>query len=170
MLDRSLLPFFPKLMISLFYFLHNSNSPLDGRWHLWIWVEIYLEVLAEGELWTGRGDVARIGGAGQKRQGKVFWRKFVFNLTWFRRSQFSLDTPTQDSYLHTMHLLTMVTSYYQASVHTMTLKVLGKSVGLCKTTKRKDQLHISLLVSIWRIICENFNANGLILAEIWMKI
>ena len=50
------------------------------------------------------------------------------------------------------------------------LKVLGKSVGLCKTTKRKDQLYISLLVSVWRIICENFNPNGLILAEIWMKI
>ena len=46
------------------------------------------------------------------------------------------------------------------------LKVLGKSVGLCKTTKRKDQLYTSLLVSVWRIICENFNPNGLILAEI----
>ena len=46
------------------------------------------------------------------------------------------------------------------------LKVLGKSVGLCKTSKRKDQLYISLLVSVWRIICENFNTNGLILAEI----
>ena len=50
-----------------------------------------------------------------------------------------------------------------------TLKVLGKSVGFCKTTKRKDQVYISLLVSVWRIICENFNPNGLILAEIWMK-
>ena len=29
------------------------------------------------------------------------------------------------------------------------LKVLGKSVGLCKTTKRKDQLYMSLLVSVW---------------------
>ena len=46
------------------------------------------------------------------------------------------------------------------------LKVLGKSVGLCKTTKRKDQLYISLLVSVWRIICENVNPNGLILTEI----
>ena len=46
------------------------------------------------------------------------------------------------------------------------LKVLGKSVGLCKTTKRKDQLYISLLVSVWKIICENFNPNGPILAEI----
>ena len=46
------------------------------------------------------------------------------------------------------------------------LKVLGKSVGLCKTTRRKDQLHISLLVFLWRIICENFYPNGLILAEI----
>ena len=36
------------------------------------------------------------------------------------------------------------------------LKVLGKSVGLCKTTKRKDQLYISLFVSVWRIICEKF--------------
>ena len=44
--------------------------------------------------------------------------------------------------------------------------VLGKSVGLCKTSKRKDHLYISLLVSVWRIICENFNPNGLILAEI----
>ena len=50
------------------------------------------------------------------------------------------------------------------------LKVLGKSVGLRKTSKREDQLYISLLVSVWRIICENFNPNGLILAEIWMKI
>ena len=50
------------------------------------------------------------------------------------------------------------------------LKVLGKSVGLCKTTKRKDQLYISLLVSVWRIICENFNPNRLVLAEILMKI
>ena len=46
------------------------------------------------------------------------------------------------------------------------LKVLGKSVRFCKTSKRKDQLYISLLVSVWRIICENFNPNGLILAEI----
>ena len=46
------------------------------------------------------------------------------------------------------------------------LKVLGKSVGLCKTTKRKDQFYTSLLVYVWRIICENFNPNGLILAEI----
>ena len=44
--------------------------------------------------------------------------------------------------------------------------VLGNSVGLCKTTKRKDQLYISFLVSVWRIICENLNPNGLILAEI----
>ena len=50
------------------------------------------------------------------------------------------------------------------------LKVLGKSVDLCKTTKRKNQLYISLLVSVWRIICENFNPNGLILSEIWMEI
>ena len=50
--------------------------------------------------------------------------------------------------------------------HNSGLKVLGKSVGLCKTTKRKDQLYISLLVSVWRIICENFNPNGLVLAEI----
>ena len=50
--------------------------------------------------------------------------------------------------------------------YTMALKVLGKSVGLCKTTKRKDQLYISLLVSVWRIISENFNPNGLILAEL----
>ena len=55
-------------------------------------------------------------------------------------------------------------------VTSLELKVLGKSVGLCKTTKRKDQLYISLLVSVWRIICENFNPNGLILAEILMKI
>ena len=44
------------------------------------------------------------------------------------------------------------------------LKVLGKSVGLCKTTKRKDQLYISLLVSVWRIIRENFNPDGLIIS------
>ena len=47
------------------------------------------------------------------------------------------------------------------------LKVLGKSVGLCKTTKRKDQLYISLLGSVWRIICENFNPNGLIKKFSW---
>ena len=46
------------------------------------------------------------------------------------------------------------------------LKVLGKSVGLCKSTKRMDQLYISLLVPVWKIICENFNPNGFILAEI----
>ena len=31
----------------------------------------------------------------------------------------------------------------------MSLKVLGKSVGLCKTTKRKDQLYISLLLFLY---------------------
>ena len=46
------------------------------------------------------------------------------------------------------------------------LKVLDKSVGLCQTSKRKDQLYISLLVFVWRIICENINPNGLLLAEI----
>ena len=46
------------------------------------------------------------------------------------------------------------------------LKVLGKSVGLCKILKRKDQLYISLPASVWRILCENFNSNGLIIAEI----
>ena len=52
--------------------------------------------------------------------------------------------------------------------YTIQLKVLGKSVGLCKTTKRNDELYISLLVSVyaWRIFCENFKPNGLILAEI----
>ena len=50
------------------------------------------------------------------------------------------------------------------------LKVLGHIVGLCKTTKRKGKLFISLLVDLWRIICENFNPIWLILAEIWMKI
>ena len=46
------------------------------------------------------------------------------------------------------------------------LKVLGKSVGMCKTTKRKGQLYISLLVSVWKIICENVNPNKLILPKI----
>ena len=46
------------------------------------------------------------------------------------------------------------------------LKVLGKSVGLCKTAERKDQLYIRLLVSVLRIICENFNPNGLLLARL----
>ena len=50
------------------------------------------------------------------------------------------------------------------NTHLLFLKVLGKSVGWCKTSKRKDRLYISLLVFVWRIICENFNANGLILA------
>ena len=48
----------------------------------------------------------------------------------------------------------------------VSLKLLGKSVGLCKTAKRKDQLYIRLLVSVLRIICENFNPNGLILARL----
>ena len=52
---------------------------------------------------------------------------------------------------------------------TCSLKVLGISVGLCKTTKRKDQLYFSLLVSVWRIICENFNPNRFRLAEIIMN-
>ena len=63
-----------------------------------------------------------------------------------------------------LHKVSKITGYER------TLKVLDKSVGLCKTTKRKDQLFISLLVFVWRIICENFNPNELILAEIWMKI
>ena len=57
----------------------------------------------------------------------------------------------------------LIQFYTVLSLRTATLKVLGKSVGLCKTSKRKDQLYISLLVSVWRIICENFNPNGLIL-------
>ena len=60
--------------------------------------------------------------------------------------------------------------YYYMYIISVLIKELGKSVVLCKTTKRKDQLYISLLVSVWRIICENFNPNGLILAEIRMKI
>ena len=55
---------------------------------------------------------------------------------------------------------------HKVSVLVLNLKVLGKSVGLRKTAKRKDQLYISLLVSVWRIICENFNPNRIILAEI----
>ena len=54
----------------------------------------------------------------------------------------------------------------KGKVYQDSLKVLGKSVGLCKTTQRKDQLYISLLVFVWRIICENFNPNGIILPEI----
>ena len=50
------------------------------------------------------------------------------------------------------------------------LKVLGKSVGLCKTTKDKRSIVHQFTCSVWRIICENFNPNRLILAEIWMKI
>ena len=46
------------------------------------------------------------------------------------------------------------------------LKVLGKSVGLCKTVKRKDQLYIRLLVSVLRIICGNFNPNWFLLARL----
>ena len=61
-------------------------------------------------------------------------------------------------------------------LHMIRLKVLGKSDGLrsflfevlhkCKTSKRKDRLYISLLSSVWRITCENFNPNRLTLAEI----
>ena len=50
------------------------------------------------------------------------------------------------------------------------LKVLGKSVGLCKITKRMDVLYINLVSTVWRIICGNFNPNGFMLAEILMKI
>ena len=53
----------------------------------------------------------------------------------------------------------LVPSHRKIFVHKVIcvfLKVLGKSVGLCKTTKRKDQLYISLLVSVWRIICRKF--------------
>ena len=39
----------------------------------------------------------------------------------------------------------------------MILKVLGKSACLCKTSKRKGQLYIGLLVYVWRISCENFD-------------
>ena len=48
------------------------------------------------------------------------------------------------------------------------LKLLGKSVGLCKLQRVRINC-INLLVSVWRIIYENFNPNGLILAEIWWK-
>ena len=73
------------------------------------------------------------------------------------------------SFQYTTHFFNMTNVIRWIKIKQM-LKVLGKSVGLCKSTKRKDQLYISLLVSVWRIICENFNPNGLILAEIWMKI
>ena len=62
------------------------------------------------------------------------------------------------------------TSEHYRNPHENVLKVLGHSVGLCKTTKRKGKLFIILLVDVWRIICENFNPIRLILAEIWMKI
>ena len=70
-------------------------------------------------------------------------------------------------YVH-IHSFSLTKFIYQDILVYMYLKVLAKSVqiGLCKTTKRKDQLYISLLVSVWRIICENFNQNELILAEI----
>ena len=57
-------------------------------------------------------------------------------------------------------------SYFSYENVTLALKVLGHSVGLCKTTKRKGKLFIILLVDVWRIICENFNPIRLILAEI----
>ena len=41
---------------------------------------------------------------------------------------------------------------------------------LVQNYKEKGSIVHSLLVSVWRIICENFNPNGHILAEIWMKI
>ena len=63
-----------------------------------------------------------------------------------------------------------ILNYYNGNEGKFALKVLGQSVGLCKTTKRKGKLVISLLVDVWRIICENFNPIWLILAEIWMKI
>ena len=65
-----------------------------------------------------------------------------------------------------IQLIHLVKMLIQPIFKGKSLKVLGKSVGLCKTSKRKDQLYISLLVSVWRIICENFNPIGLILAEI----
>ena len=43
------------------------------------------------------------------------------------------------------------------------LKVLGKILLACaKLQREQDQLYISLLVSVWRIMCENLNQNGLI--------
>ena len=75
-----------------------------------------------------------------------------------------------ESYIIIIRVRSLGDTWSKVIVYCLTmfplLKVLGKSVGLCKTTKRKDQLYISLLVSVWRIICENFNPYGLILAEI----
>ena len=44
-------------------------------------------------------------------------------------------------------ILIFIFTIYQN--YPLALKVLGKSVGLCKTSKRKDQLYISVLVSVW---------------------
>ena len=65
-------------------------------------------------------------------------------------------------------LLNIAVRYYNKVILLVPvlLKVLGHSVGLCKTTKRKGKLFIILLVDVWRIICENFNPIRLILAEI----
>ena len=48
----------------------------------------------------------------------------------------------------------------------ISLKVLGKSAAVCKTTKRKDELYVSLLDYVWKIICENCNPISLILPKI----
>ena len=69
------------------------------------------------------------------------------------------------THLQALHISIKFLLPMASDIRRILLKVLGKSVGLCKTTKRKDQLYISLLVSVWRIICENFNPNGPILAE-----
>ena len=83
------------------------------------------------------------------------------------RTRNNLCVPTTRSTIRTHSI--RFTGVHEWNSFVRILKVLGRSVGLCKTTKRKDQLYITLLVSVWRIICEIFNPNGVILAEIWMK-
>ena len=49
-------------------------------------------------------------------------------------------------------------SGWASSAIQVSLKVLGKSVGLCKTTRRKDQLS-SVYLFLYGESCENFNSN-----------
>ena len=88
------------------------------------------------------------------------FRKFSRNIS------SPVDVNMQMNFPFSLYTEIKTISYFSYENVRLALKVLGKIVGFCKTTKRKGQLYINLFVCVWRIICENFNPNGLILAEI----
>ena len=113
-------------------------------------------------LMTGRAGVVLL-----EAKMMVVCHHFVFDFNTQRDEdglRYLFLAPQGTSFITLLNIT--VFCIYRKKICVQILKVLGKSVGLCKTSKRKDQLYISLLVSVWRIICENFNPNGLILAEI----